>query len=82
MWRLSGNQECFNQLTLTADDHAWEAFEPFALGDFGVGVAPFTKQSHLIEADFALPDAEREVLDQRARQLLAAKFRHYCYSSP
>ena len=82
MWRLSGKQECFHQLTLAADDHAREAFEPFACGDFGVRVAPRTKQAHLIEADFALPGAERQMLDQRARQLLAAQLWHDCYSSP
>ena len=82
MGRLSGDQECFYPFALAADDHAWEAFEPVACRDFGIGVAPVTKQAHLIEADFALPDAEREMLDQRARQLLAEKLRHDDYGSP
>ena len=38
--RLSRNQESFYQVALAADDHAREAFEPFAFGDFGVRIAP------------------------------------------
>lgn len=82
MRSLSGNQKCLHEFTLATDDHAWEAFEPFAFGDFGVRVAPVAKQSHLFEADFPLPDAECEMLDQCVRQLLAANLRHDGYASP
>jgi hypothetical protein len=82
MRSLPGNEKGFYQLAFATNDHAWEAFEPRAFRDFGIGVAPFSKQTHLIEADLALSDAEREMLDQRARQLLAENLRHARYRSP
>lgn len=82
MGRLARKQECFHQFTLAADRDAGKSFEPIAGGDFGIGIAPVAEQAHLIEAEFSLPDAESKMLDQRARELLAADFRHGRYASP
>ena len=81
-WSLADPEKCFHEFAFSARYHSGESLEPFAFGDFGVRVAPFAKQSHLFEADFALPDAECEMLDQCMRQLLAANLWHDGYSSP
>jgi hypothetical protein len=82
MRHLPRDEESLHQLTFSPRDQARKAFEPFAFGDFGIGIAPVAESPHLIEADFSLPNSKRKMTDQRVRQLVTTNFRHDFYFSP
>ena len=76
MGRLSGNQECFYQLAFAADDHAREAFEPFAFGNFGIGVEPGGEGHDVRPWDLPFTGTGQEVLEQGVGQPGTANLGH------
>ena len=76
MGRLSGNQECFYQLAFAADDHAREAFEPFAFGNIGIGVEPGGECHDVRPWDLPFAGTGQEVLEQGVGQPGTANLGH------
>ena len=75
-WALAGQEESFDQFAFTAHRHARRAFEPFALGDFRLGVEPAGEQFKLRSGDFALLNALKQVPEERRREMVTANARH------
>ena len=73
---LSGNQECFYQLAFAADDHAREAFEPFAFGDIGLGVESGGECHDVRPWDLPFAGTGQEVLEQGVGQPGTAHLGH------
>ena len=73
MWSLSGNQKCFHEFTLAADGHGGESLEPFAFGDFGIGIEPGGELHDVRPWDLPFAGAGQEVLEQGVGQPGAAK---------
>jgi len=73
---LAGCQEGFDEFAVAADRELLEAFEPFAVGDFGVGVEPCVEFFQRITGDVSLSGSFHEVADEREWDAAAFYFRH------
>ena len=77
MGHLSGNQESFHQLAFSANNHAGEAFEPFAFRDFGIGVKLGGEGHDVRPRDLSFAGAGQEVLEQGVGQPGTANLGHF-----
>lgn len=69
---LSRQQECLDQIALTAHGHPGEALEPGAGRDFGFPVKPFSQQFELPCVDASFLDSIEKMREECRRDALAA----------
>ena len=73
-------QECLHQIAFSADNHSWEAFEPFLVRHFRLDIEPLGEQSKLICRNLAGTNPLEEMMQQRRRKILPPDFRHCSFA--
>jgi len=73
---LAGQEESFDELALATYSHARKAFEPFALGDFRLGVEPAGEVFKLRSRDITLLNAVKQMPEEWGREVVTANARH------
>lgn len=71
-WHLSGYEESFYQLSLTANDHAVKSLKPFAFRDLRLCIEPVDHKGKLLPGNVAMLDAIEQMRIQMLGQIPAS----------